>query len=425
MTETNDVHESKIAPDDPRLSMSGDNKVTGKRINKKFVVGISAIFMGIILIGLIIALQPVKQKRISDGDEALVKQLEYTTPPDIISGAPDFLKPEASTVPALGPELPGDIGAAMVQPQPQPGVVTQPPQGPSPEEQRRLERERNALWGGAHFKGIKVSQESDQRTSQLPPKGRKNINDTTAAQASMFDKMSGMLDQSGGTMSDSTAKQSMQGEKREFIDNQTTDKGYLESRVTWPKSKFEVKAGSVIPISIITGINSDLPGEIIGQVRENVYDTVTGNYLLIPQGTKVMATYDSVIAYGQERALLCWSQMRRPDGSSLDLECSPGIDLAGYAGMSDQVDNHWGRIIGGVILSTALSVGTTASQGDIEGYNATIEQQMAADAADTINDVGQQITKKNLNIQPTIKIRPGFSANILVNKDMILTPYKL
>jgi type IV secretory pathway VirB10-like protein len=217
----------------------------------------------------------------------------------------------------------------------------------------------------------------------------------------------------------------MQGEKREFIDNQTTDKGYLESRVTWPKSKFEVKAGSVIPISIITGINSDLPGEIIGQVRENVYDTVTGNYLLIPQGTKVMATYDSVIAYGQERALLCWSQMRRPDGSSLDLECSPGIDLAGYAGMSDQVDNHWGRIIGGVILSTALSVGTTASQGDIEGYNATIEQQMAADAADTINDVGQQITKKNLNIQPTIKIRPGFSANILVNKDMILTPYKL
>ena len=137
-----------------------------------------------------------------------------------------------------------------------------------------------------------------------------------------------------------------------------------------------------------------------------------------------MAEYDSIIAYGQERALICWNRLIRPDGSSIDLECSPSVDLEGYAGVSDKVDNHWLRLIGGVVLSSVLAVSATMSQGDIEGQHATRQQKMAASVGESLNNVGEQITEKNLNIQPTLTVRPGFSVNVLVNKDMILSPYE-
>lgn len=421
MNEIDDNYNLKISPTDPRFEMPGNQINSGKRINKKFVVGLAAIFGGFVLLGLIIALQPVKQKQVSAKDEALEKQLEYIKTPEVITNAPDFLKPPPSEIPVLGPALPGDIGAAMVESPREytQGPVQQIPQGPSKEEIKRKKRKEDAIEGGAFFSGIRAREQSSKI---LPQTDRK---DTT--QSEMLDKLSGMLQTpEESTMTDSVAKQNMQGEKREFIDTQEsgTNAGYINSRLTWPKSMFEVKAGSIIPISIITGINSDLPGEIIGQVRENVYDTITGNHLLIPQGTRLMATYDSVIAYGQERALLCWSQVRMPNGSSINLECAPGIDLAGYSGLSDEVDNHWGRLILGVGLSTVLSAGISLSQGDVEGYTPSITQGMAANAAEQINDVGKQFTKKNLDIQPTIKIKPGFNGNVLVNKDIILTPYK-
>ena len=156
-------------------------------------------------------------------------------------------------------------------------------------------------------------------------------------------------------------------------------------------------------------------------VKENVYDTATGEYLLIPQGTRVIGKYDSMVSYGQQRVQVSWQRLVLPDGSSIVLENMPGVDLAGNAGYKDKTDNHFDRLVGGVILSSLLSVGATVSQGTYSSQdNMSTQQRMAANVGDEISSAGKQITRKNLDIQPTLQIRAGYSVNILVNKDMIV-----
>ena len=216
----------------------------------------------------------------------------------------------------------------------------------------------------------------------------------------------------------------MQQHKADFFSRDgASNTAYVSQPLTTPRSPYEVKAGTIIPTTLITGINSDLPGQIIGQVRENVYDTVSGSYLLVPQGSRLLATYDSSVSFGQERVLVCWNRLIRPDGVSIGLECMPGVDLAGYAGFADEVDNHWFRIITGVALGTLVSATAQRSQGDVAGYNPTMPQLWASNAGGAINQAGQNITQKNLAIQPTIKVRPGYSVNVLVGKDIVLVPY--
>ena len=218
--------------------------------------------------------------------------------------------------------------------------------------------------------------------------------------------------------------QNLQGRKNDFLTQTDRSDGYLPNHMVRPQSPYEVKAGTIIPTVLVTGINSDLPGTILGQVRENVYDTVSGNYLLIPQGSKVLASYDSMVAYGQERVLVCWQRLIRPDGTSLSLDCQPGVDLGGYAGFADTVDNHWWRVLTGVALGSVLAAGVVVPQGNVSGYVPTMGQGMAANAAGAVNQAGQQITNRALNIQPTIKVRPGFNVNVLVTKDLVIPPYR-
>ena len=228
----------------------------------------------------------------------------------------------------------------------------------------------------------------------------------------------------GGLSAGGVADPNMQQHKNDFLSRDgINNASYLSQSLAAPRSPYEVKAGTIIPTSLITGMNSDLPGQVVGQVRENVYDTVSGNYLLIPQGSRLLATYDSAVTFGQERVLVCWNRLIRPDGSSIPLECMPGVDLSGQAGFADQVDNHWFRIITGVALGTLVSATAQRSQGDVSGYNPTVPQLWAANAGGAVNQAGQAITQKNLAIQPTIKIRPGFSVNVIVTKDIVLAPY--
>ena len=220
--------------------------------------------------------------------------------------------------------------------------------------------------------------------------------------------------------------QNMQDEKRDFREDQKkgTKDVYVKSGLIPALSRFELKAGSIIPGVMIMGINSDLPGRLVGQVRENVYDTVSGHYLLIPQGTRVIGTYDSKVAYAQERVLIVWTRLIFPNGDSIDLEGMDGVDLSGYAGLTDKVNNHYAKLITGVVLSSILSATAKVAAGNNEAGTATYAQQAASGAAEQVNAVGSKIADKSLNVQPTIEVRPGHKFNVFVNKDLILRRYK-
>jgi type IV secretion system protein TrbI len=198
---------------------------------------------------------------------------------------------------------------------------------------------------------------------------------------------------------------------------------YLPRTLQPPRSPYEIKAGTVLPAVLLTAINSDLPGPVIAQVREHVYDTVTGDYLLVPQGSRLIAQYDSMVAWGQERVLVCWNRLILPNGDSMDLACMPAADLKGAAGLADQVDEHWWRILKGAAVATLLAAGTAFMAGDTTSYNPTVGQVTARSASGEIGQVGAQLTRNNLSIQPTITVRPGFSVNVIVTKDMIVPPY--
>jgi type IV secretion system protein VirB10 len=181
-----------------------------------------------------------------------------------------------------------------------------------------------------------------------------------------------------------------------------------------------LQAGAVIPAALVSGIRSDLPGQITAQVTEDVYDSSTGKILLIPQGARLVGQYDAQIAFGQSRALLVWNRLILPNGSSIVLERQPGTDTEGYAGLEDQVDEHWGALFEAAALSTILSVGAEAGTSDSEN---NLAQAIREGASQSFNQVGQQVVGRSLNVQPTITIRPGYPVRVLVTHDIVLQPY--
>lgn len=219
--------------------------------------------------------------------------------------------------------------------------------------------------------------------------------------------------------------QNMQNEKLGFVDSaQTLHDDYLSSTLQNPLTQFELQAGTIIPGILVTGIVSDLPGQIIGQVRSNVYDSISGKYLLIPQGSKITGLYDSQIAYGQERVLVVWKRIIFPNGQSIDLQGMPGVDMTGYAGFNDQVNNHYTKIFGSVILMSVISAGAQLSQpqNSSNPWQApSVGQTLAQSLGTNISNTATMITAKNINIQPTLEIRQGYEFNISVTKDIIFS----
>lgn len=217
-----------------------------------------------------------------------------------------------------------------------------------------------------------------------------------------------------------------QREKKEFLNSFDSNQSpYLKHTRKAPLSSTEIKAGSIIPGVMISGVNSDLPGQIIGQVRQNVYDSATGRHLLIPAGAKIIGTYDSSVSAGQERVLVAWNRIIFPDSSSIMLDTMPGADVSGYAGFHEKVDNHYWRTFGNAFLLSLFSAGIQLSQprGAVTGtYNS--QQIMAAELGRQLGRLGMQLTQRNLNIQPTLEISPGYQFSVMVTKDMILPPWK-
>ncbi len=200
----------------------------------------------------------------------------------------------------------------------------------------------------------------------------------------------------------------------------------LASAVVPPRSPYELLEGTLIPAILATGIHSDLPGQAVALVRRNVYDTVSGRHLVIPQGSRLIGSYDNRIAWGQKRVLLAWHRLLFPDGRSIDLEGMPGADLAAMAGLRDQVHNHFVRTFGSAILLSAITAGTQLSQPQesADGGAPSARQITAAALGQELGRVTGEITRRNTNIQPTLEIRPGYLFHVEVTADLVLPgPY--
>ena len=187
-----------------------------------------------------------------------------------------------------------------------------------------------------------------------------------------------------------------------------------------PVSRYELFAGTVIPASLITGINSDLPGLAIAQVAQDLWD-LSGSVLLVPQGSRLLGKVDSVVAFGQGRALVVWQRIVMPNGTSIEIDNTPATDTEGYASLEDEVDYHTWRLIKGVALSTLLGLGAQLS---VNNSNDDLLTALRESAQDSANQAGQKITQRTLNLQPTITVRPGFPLRLVLSKDLLLQPYR-
>lgn len=214
-------------------------------------------------------------------------------------------------------------------------------------------------------------------------------------------------------------------EKAGFLQSQQTQNpDVIGAQLKSPNSAYEVKAGAILPATLMTGIQSDLPGTIIAKIRQNIYDTVSGNYLLIPQGTTLIGTYDSQVAFGQKRVLIAWSRLIFPNGSSFDLLGMPGADLMGRSGLQDQIDNHYMRIFGSSLMLSLFGAAGQLSQPQNHGLDLSTQQILFGAVGQQMTQTAAQLMEKNLNIQPTINIRPGARFNVLLTKDLVLPrPY--
>lgn len=288
-------------------------------------------------------------------------------------------------------------------------IPTAPPVPPTPPQ---LTREQQAALSAKLQAHQRAAQEED-----MAMKSKINIVDRKKAQEVRASQPE------AGSPANPDTDPNRQSDKINFMNNSKLP-NLINAQVIVPSlSKYLVQAGSNIPCILLTGINTDLPGNIVAQVSENVYDTATGNYLLIPQGSKLIGRYDSKVTYGQYRVLLVWQRLMLPNGKSILLENMQGSDVSGYSGLRDKVDNHSPDLIRGIILSSILSATALAATAPTGNQNNQYGAAAGQGAAQAILDVGGQITKKNLDRQPTLNIRQGHQFMVMVHQDLILEPF--
>jgi type IV secretion system protein TrbI len=355
------------------------------RISRRVLAGLGLV-AGLGIGGaLIYALQTTDRQQ--QGDELFTTERRQTA--DGLQNLPS----DYSGIPQLGPPLPGDLGGpikrAREEGRPIPAEVTPTPQ-PDPEEQRRLAEMEAA------------------RTSEV-------FFQTRSATAADLPTLQPTL----GGRAPNLAGAGTQDKQLAFLNADVDRRTVAADRVVAPASPYVLQAGSVVPAALITGIRSDLPGQITAQVTQHIYDSPTGSLLIIPQGTRIIGEYDNGVAFGQRRILLVWNRLIFPNGRSIVLERQPGSDTQGYAGLEDGVDHHWWDLMKAAGLSTLLAVGAELTMSDED----RLIQAIRSGAQDTINDAGQQIIQKQLQVAPTLTIRPGFPVSVIVTRDLVLEPY--
>jgi type IV secretion system protein TrbI len=215
---------------------------------------------------------------------------------------------------------------------------------------------------------------------------------------------------------------SSQAHKLAFVNRKADKDATNASDLALAPSPYTIMAGSLLAASLVTGLNSDLPGIAIAQITENVFDTVTGEHLLIPQGARLMGKYDSVIAFGQRRALVLWNRIILPNGDSVAIDNLPAVDGAGYAGLEDDVDMHSWQVLKGIGLATVFGISSELTLGD---NGDTIVQALRQSVQTNTSQAGQHMVERELDVQPTITVRPGWPLRVIVAKDLVLKPYRV
>ncbi|MHB1302329.1 MAG: TraB/TrbI/VirB10 family type IV secretion system protein [Acidiphilium sp.] len=321
--------------------------------------------------------------------------------------------PKPTKVPQLGPPLPGDLGSPMA------GQAAAPDLVPAPinlSEQAAARLHAQAALAGVFFTMIRSPGSGGGHAGYAANSGPANPSRTAPPDQVHFP---------GVTQTDRHIDPGQQDEKQAFLNSPVDRSVYSPDRLQKPISPYELMAGSIIPAALITGLNSDLPGPVVAQVTQDVYDSVTGRYLLVPQGAKLIGKYDSVVAYGQSRVLLIWTRLIMPDGHSIVLDNLPAADTQGYAGLKDGVDYHFWKLLRGVALSSLLGVSSALATNNVVGGsssgNLIISLGQSGDQA--TNQAGQQIVSHDLGVRPTLTVRPGFPFDVMVNRDIVLRPY--
>ena len=308
-------------------------------------------------------------------------------------------------IPQLGPPLPGDLGRAILsarergEPVPQPPVAAPVVPAVDPQEQLRLQEMEAARLSGLFA----------EATTAI---SAKTLSDSDGAQAASTGSFF------PATPVDAAPRDAV--DRREaFLDEAVDRRTVSPDRLQAPPSPYVLQAGTVIPAALVTGLRSDLPGQIAAQVTSHVYDSPTGRFLLVPQGSRLLGEYDSRIAFGQRRLLLVWTRLILPDGRSIVLERQPGVDEQGFAGLEDGVDHHWGRLFLAAGLATILNIGTElGADGDEE-----IARAIREGTRDTIGRAGDEMVRRQLAVPPTLTIRPGLPVRVMVTRDLVLEPY--
>lgn len=365
------------------------------RFRRGLIVGLTALAVAMLVAVAWLALKPRSFHLAGQKDGAEPAKV----PADALSGLPTSY----GDAPKLGPPLPGDLGRPILKRQ----------QELAGEHPAVREDSARAAAQAARDQAA-AERKSARESSVLVRTGNGDVSIPTASVAgtppSEPRSASGAID----PIRDPNAQQ----RKADFLALQDQGAEISPYRVRPPASRHLLSAGSVIAASLITGLRSDLPGLVVAQVTERVFDSPTGSIQLIPQGARLIGTYDSVVAFGQRRALVVWQRIVFPDGRSLRIDNVSATDGAGYAGLADGVDFHTWTLLKGVVISTLLGVGsnlTFAGESDLV-------QAVRETTQGNVSRAGEQVTSRNLQIQPTITIRPGAPVRLVVHHDLVIDP---
>jgi type IV secretion system protein VirB10 len=419
-------------PDDPQAPAGPDSKVAPEtlelraqprpvtRINRKVLIGTAAVVL-LLIAGLVLLALRAPSLRVAVPQELF--NVEHKPIADALSRLPatyDGLPPDKKAPPAkaTAPGLPKGVPAAG------PGDWDGEADRAEKALLARLEAEarKSPVFFRLQLKAApKETVTAEVRPDRLSPPAPATTSDggLTALSALRPAERAvalagGDLDALGGSTSDQTRKLA-------FLKSGPEKDIYNPHALQTPASPYQLMAGTVMSASLVTGLNSDLPGFVIAQVTENVFDTVSGRHLLIPQGSRLVGKYDNIVAFGQERALVVWQRIILPDGSSVVIDNLPATDTGGYAGLADQVDFHTWKLLKGVAFATVLGVG---SELVFDSSESDLVKALQQSTQATTNRAGQRLIERQLNVQPTIAVRPGWPLRVIVHRDVLLRPYR-